>query len=50
MAELERTALGAAELQLAIIDHPLMTLDEPELVQAVDEMMPLLSALFGARA
>ena len=49
MAELERTALGAAEMQLAIIDHPLMSLDEAELERAVDRMMPLLTTLFGAR-
>jgi hypothetical protein len=50
MAELERAALGKPDLQLAIIDHPLMNLDTQELEAAVNTMMPLLGRLFGARS
>lgn len=50
MAELERAALGMPDLQLSIIDHPLMNLDTQGLEAAVNTMMPLLGELFGARS
>lgn len=50
MADLERDALGQPDLQLAIIGHPLLGRDEIAIEAAVDEIMPLLEARFGASA
>ena len=47
MAELERDALGAPDLQLAIIGHPLMNRDAASLEEAVDSIMPVIDRLFG---
>jgi hypothetical protein len=47
MAKLERDALGAPDLQLAVIGHPLLGRDEASLEEAVDSIMPTIEALFG---
>ena len=49
LAMLERTTLGAPDLQLAIMDHPLVNRDATWIIQTVDTLMPLLEQRFKRR-
>jgi hypothetical protein len=47
MADLEKSALGAPDLGIAIIEHPLVYRTPEELEAIADAMLPLLEARFG---
>ena len=47
MAELEKRALGMPDLELAIIEHPLVYRTQEELEMLANSILPLLEARFG---
>lgn len=47
MADLEKSALGAPDLGVAIIEHPLVYRTPEELEEIADAVLPLLEARFG---